>query len=314
VGVEEVFAQARAAGRSAEIEAVCLRVVLAKRASLPVNCFLSVNISPTVLGDEAVRAVWADHPDLRGVIVELTEHTAIDSYEGLQPDLDLIRRTGALLAVDDAGSGFAGLTRLLGLRPALIKLDRELIRGIDTDEAKRALVEMVGTFASRIDSWLLAEGIETAAEYATVAALGVPLAQGYHLGRPGPAWPRLATSLSPAPEPRSVSSVRGLCDPVPAVASAPDAARLFAEHPEVCTVVLIDHDKRPVSVIDSRSPEVGPTAEALRVNLETATRDALLRAITRDWIVRYTPLILTDDAGRYAGIVRMERLIAAAVT
>jgi len=313
VSVEDLFAQARDSSRSAEIEATCLRVALAERASIPGNCFLTVNVSPTVLGDDVIRAVWADHPDLRGVIVEITEQARIDSYAGLEPDLDRIRGTGALLAVDDAGSGYAGLTHLLELKPALIKLDRELVRGIDTDEAKRALVEMIGTFASRIDSWLLAEGIETAAEYDTITALGVPLAQGYHLARPGPAWPVLNTSLAPAREARSVPIVRDLCDPVPAVHSAADAARVFTDHPDVRTVVLIDDHDRPVSVLDTESSHLGVVSEALRVNLDTPVRDALLRAITRDRAGRYDPLIIVDNAGRYAGIVRIERLITTAV-
>ena len=313
VSVEELFAQVRAANRSAEIEAVCLRVALAERRSIPANCFLTVNVSPGVLQDEAIRAVWRDQGDLQGVFVELTEQSAIDSTTDLEPELDAIRGAGGLIAVDDLGSGYAGLSRLLALKPALIKLDRELIQGIDADEAKRALVEMVGTFASRIDSWVLAEGIETAAEYDTITALGVPLAQGYHLARPGPAWPTLAGPVLPAAVPPSVPIVRDLLDVVPAVDSVSMAARILTDDPGVRTVVLMDHSNRPVSVLDSESAHLGVTADAVRVNLDTPVRDALLRAITRDRTQRYDPLIVTDNAGRYAGIVRLERLITTAV-
>ncbi|WEO77162.1 EAL domain-containing protein [Cryobacterium sp. SO2] len=316
ISVEDLFAQARATHRSAEVEARCLRVVLADRASIPANCFLTVNVSPHVLREDRIRAVWRDHPDLQGVFVELTEQSAIDSATDLEPELDGIRAAGALIAVDDLGSGYAGLSRLLALKPAMIKLDRELIQGIDTDEAKRALVEMIGTFASRIDSWVLAEGIETAAEYDTITALGVPLAQGYHLARPGPAWPTLGRlvlpSALPAAQPNS-PIVRDLLDVVPAVESVPAAARIFTEHGEVRTVVLIDHHGRPVSVLDSESAHLGIASDAVRVNLDTPVRDALLRAITRDSTHRYDPLIVTDNAGRYAGIVRLERLITTAV-
>jgi EAL domain-containing protein (putative c-di-GMP-specific phosphodiesterase class I) len=192
VGVEELFAQARATGRAAEIEARCLRVILRERGSMPANCFLTVNASPEVLLHESIRAVWREHADLQGVIVEVTEQSDIASTAELEPALDAIRGAGGLIAVDDLGSGYAGLSRLLALKPSLIKLDRGLIQGIDTDEAKRALVEMIGTFASRIDAWVLAEGVETAAEYATITALGVPLAQGYYLAGParrGQVWP-----------------------------------------------------------------------------------------------------------------------------
>lgn len=313
IGVEDLFARARAADRSAEIEARCLRVILAERWSVPTNCFITVNVSPTVLRHEAIRQVWREQADLNGVFVELTEQSAIDSAADLEPELDAIRGAGGLIAVDDLGSGYAGLSRLLALKPALIKLDRELIQGIDADEAKRALVEMIGTFASRIDAWVLAEGIETAEEYDTISALGVPLAQGYFLARPGPAWPALARPLVPSAAPQSVPVVRDLLDMAPAAESVAAAARIFTEHAGVRTVVLIDQLGRPVSVLDGESAHLGVSTDAIRVNLDTPVRDALLRAITRDSPHRYDPLIVTDNAGRYTGIVRLERLITTAV-
>jgi len=313
ISVEDLFAQARAADRSAQIEARCLRAVLADRASIPANCFLTVNVSPHVLREDVIRAVWRDHPDLQGVFVELTEQSAIDSAADLEPELDAIRGAGGLIAVDDLGSGYAGLSRLLALKPALIKLDRDLISGIDTDEAKRALVEMIGTFAGRIDAWVLAEGIETEAEYSTITALGVPLAQGYFLARPGPAWPALPRPLPAGAVPQPGPVVRDLLDVAPAAESVESAARIFTEHEGVRAVVLIDHHGRPVSVLDGESAHLGVTTDAVRVNLDTPVRDALLRAITRDSTHRYDPLIVTDNAGRYAGIVRLERLITTAV-
>ena len=313
IGVEELFAQARAADRSAEIEARCLRVILAERWSVPTNCFITVNVSPTVLRHEAIRQVWREQSDLTGVFVELTEQSAIDSVVDIEPELDAIRGAGGLIAVDDLGSGYAGLSRLLALKPALIKLDRDLISGIDTDEAKRALVEMIGTFAGRIDAWVLAEGIETEAEYSTITALGVPLAQGYFLARPGPAWPALTRPLPAGAVPQPGPVVRDLLDVAPAAESVESAARIFTEHEGVRAVVLIDHHGRPVSVLDGESAHLGVTTDAVRVNLDTPVRDALLRAITRDSTHRYDPLIVTDNAGRYAGIVRLERLITTAV-
>jgi EAL domain-containing protein (putative c-di-GMP-specific phosphodiesterase class I) len=185
---EPWLAIARERDCSADLQASALRAGLANRAGLPPNCFLTVNVGPEVLHTPVVRKVWADEGDLRGVIVELTEHVAIDDHTTLEPDLDRLRAAGARIAVDHAGAGHAGLTQLLALRPAMIKLGRGLITDIDTDDAKRALVEMAGTLAERNDAWLLAEGIEREAELTTLAGLHVPLAQGYHLARPGRPW------------------------------------------------------------------------------------------------------------------------------
>ncbi|MGZ4541745.1 MAG: EAL domain-containing protein, partial [Mycobacteriaceae bacterium] len=140
---ERWFDAAERHGCGAALQAVALRCALAERTALPPNCFLSVNIGPEVLSSPKVREVWGDVGDMSGVIVELTEHTRIDSYGELQADFARLRAAGALLAVDDVGSGYAGLTHLLALRPEMIKLDRALIDGIDRDEAKRGLVEMI---------------------------------------------------------------------------------------------------------------------------------------------------------------------------
>ncbi len=183
------FAAAHEHGRRPELEAAALRSGLGAREALPPNCFLSINLSPDLLTHERVRAVWQEHRDLTGVVVELTERAPIESYNALADDLAALRGAGAVLAVDDAGAGYAGLLHLLKLRPSIIKLDRQLVCDLDLDEAKRALIEMLGTFCGRIDASLLAEGIEREGELAAVATLGVPLAQGYLLGRPGPPWP-----------------------------------------------------------------------------------------------------------------------------
>lgn len=313
ISTEDLFRAARTAGRSAELEAACLRAALAEKVSLPRNCFLTVNVSPDMLREDAIREVWGEHSDLRGIIVELTEQTVVSSYVALEPELDRLRGLGALIAVDDVGSGYAGLTHLLALKPSLIKLDREIIHHIDADEAKRALVEMLGTFASRIDCWLLAEGIETEAEYATITTLGVPLAQGYYLARPGPAWPSLAALVVPAPPARHAVTVREIIEHSPTATSTHAAAALFAAHPDLRTIVLLDDLNQPVSVLDADTAHLGFTTTALRINLDTSARDSLLRAITREPQHRYEPLIVIDNAGRYIGTARIERLITTAL-
>ena len=188
------FAAAREHGLNAPLQAAALRAALADRETLPANCFLTVNIGPEVLHTTDIRAVWQDHPDLHGIIVELTGHITTDDHPALEPDLDRLRAAGARIAVDDTGTGYAGLTQLRTLRPAMIKIDRALISDIDHDETKRAAVDMLATFAGRIDAQLLAEGIERPAELATLAALNVPLGQGYHLGRPARPWTPITKS------------------------------------------------------------------------------------------------------------------------
>ncbi len=117
-------------------------------------------------------------------MLELTEHTQLVGDGAAAAVLDHVRAAGGLVAMDDAGTGYAGLSTLLSLRPDIVKLDRELITGIDQDPVKRAMVELFGELAGRMDAWILAEGIETLAELDAVIGLGIPLGQGYALARP----------------------------------------------------------------------------------------------------------------------------------
>ena len=306
------FEAAREHGRLDELEALALRSGLEARAILPVNTFLTVNIGPVVLESPPVQQVWADFPSLSGVIIELTEHERIDSYASLEPALDRLRSAGALLAIDDAGAGYSGLQHVLSLRPDVIKLDRSLVEGLDRDEAKRALVEMLGTLAGRLDAWLLAEGIETGEELDVLVRLGVPLAQGYFLGRPGPAFPPMdedaAVRIMGQLRHRDTDGLRLLLEHVPTATGSDDAGAAFADD-HVDTVVLLDVNGRPEATMDSGGIVHAMRDSGLRVNVDTPVAEILRRAIVREPGQRFHPLVCIDDAGRYVGIVRMERLV-----
>ncbi|WP_104180643.1 EAL domain-containing protein [Arthrobacter sp. B0490] len=306
------FARAHRSGSAAAFEAAALRSAFAHRGSLPANCFLTVNVSPRLLPSPAVRSVWAEQGHLGGVVVELTEQTPIDSYLELEPHVESLRAAGALIAVDDAGSGYAGLQHLLALRPSMIKLDRELVRDIDVDEAKRALIEMLGLFAGRVDAWVLAEGVERVEELDALAALGVPLVQGYLLGRPAPPWQALDVDLALRLSSRSrtapASTVRGVIEPVATAVSPGSAAALFAANPFLTDVVLLD-GRRPVAILTEEGAGLGIVTPGMVVNVDTPVDEALMRSITRERGTRFAPLLVTDNAGRFVGIARMERLI-----
>src|SRR4029078_2840820 len=186
VGPDCWFALAHAAGFGAELEAQVLDRALEARSAVPPNCFLSVNVGPQALLSAPVADVFTHAGDLRGVVVEITEQSAVDNYGALSDAIAPVRAAGALLAVDDAGAGFASLKHITVLRPDFVKVDRGLVAGIDADETKGAVVEALGMFTSRLDSWLVAEGVETAAELDRLLSLRVPLAQGYALGSPRP--------------------------------------------------------------------------------------------------------------------------------
>ncbi|TCI98849.1 EAL domain-containing protein [Aeromicrobium sp. IC_218] len=308
------FARARELGLGAALEAAAVRSALTRRANLPVNTFLTVNVGPDVLTSPEMQEVWASAESLAGVVIELTEQHRIESYVDLEPSLNALRAQGALVAIDDAGAGYAGLQHLLSLRPDFVKLDRGLVAGLDRDEAKRALVEMMGTFGSRVDAWLLAEGIETGEELDVLVQLGVPLGQGYFFGRPAAEFAtadpdavlRVLTQQQAGEHP----GLRPLIEFAPTAVDV-DAARVLLGDDRHDVVVMLDGHGRPSSTVDGWGALHAIRDSGLRMNVTTPLDEAAQRAIVRPASSRFHPIVCTDNAGRYCGIVRVERLLDA---
>ncbi|MGH8898143.1 MAG: EAL domain-containing response regulator [Egibacteraceae bacterium] len=181
---EPRFAAAAQVGMGLEIEAVTLAAALAAATPLPEDAWLSINVSPRFVleGNHIVDAVKLSQ---RPLVLELTEHDRIDDYSAVRAAVDRLGRA-VQLSIDDAGTGYACLNHVLALQPEFMKLDRSWVRGIDNDPARQALVAGLEHFSSATSCRLIAEGVETAAELAVLQHLGVPLAQGYLLGRPVP--------------------------------------------------------------------------------------------------------------------------------
>jgi len=309
---ESWFQAAARSRHGPALEALALRLALAARRRLPEGTWLSVNVGPDVLETAPVQQVLARQRDLRGVVVELTEHARIDSYTTLEPALQRLRSAGATIAIDDAGAGYAGLQHLVTIRPQIIKLDRTLVSGVDRDETKRALVEMIVGFASRIDARVLAEGIEHLNELDTVIGLGVPLAQGYLLGRPGPPWPaidRRGLALLHHQRPRSSGhSLRAIVEGAATVFRQSDAAAAFVDdHTDL--VVTLDAQHHPVATVDADGVVHSALEACMRVDVDTPIREAAERALTRPIRQRFHPLLCVDAAGRFVGVARLERVL-----
>jgi EAL domain-containing protein (putative c-di-GMP-specific phosphodiesterase class I) len=176
------FLAADKVGMMTELETACLNVQIEQASYLPEGSFVSLNVSPALAMCltpllEVLSA--ADRP----VVLEITEHAEIEDYSQLLSALDQVRPF-AKLAVDDAGAGYAGLHHILELRPQWVKLDISLVRNIDTDPARQAMVTGMTRFAESVGCDLIAEGIETENELTVLKLLKVGFGQGYYLARP----------------------------------------------------------------------------------------------------------------------------------
>ncbi len=193
---DEVFATARECGLGITLEKATLRAAIAGARRLPHPGWLSLNVSPPLLADaQTLRTILGIRS--RRLVLEITEHETIEAYGPLR---DAMAQLGpdVRLAVDDAGAGVANFHHLVELRPDYVKIDVSLVRGVDTDMSRQAVVAGILHFATASHCQVIAEGIESEAELAMVTKLGVNLGQGYLLGRPAPAeeWWRPEGSLT----------------------------------------------------------------------------------------------------------------------
>ena len=179
------FADAEAVGLGLELESACLTAAIAAAPRLPGSGWLSLNVSPALLleGDRLRDCLDGQ---ARSAVLEVTEHVAIENYTAIREAVSSIG-ANVRIAVDDAGAGFASFRHILELRPDYVKLDIGLVRDIDHDDVRQALVAGIVYFAKKSGCRLIAEGIETEGERDQLRALGVDLGQGYLLGRPAAA-------------------------------------------------------------------------------------------------------------------------------
>jgi len=181
---ESRFAQASAVGLGLQLEESTMARSIESSAALPPGTWLGLNVSPEMIMTSQCILSLIDGAD-RTLVLELSEHEPVSDYSALRAALDRISGE-VLLSVDDAGAGFASLRHVLILKPAFMKLDRSWVHGLEDDQAKMALIAGLQSYAAKTGCRLIAEGIETEAELATIRELGVDLGQGYLLGRPAP--------------------------------------------------------------------------------------------------------------------------------
>lgn len=318
VSPDRWFLEAARLGVGAELEARVLRAARVAASTLPPNCFLTVNLSPQQLCTLPVEEALSGG-NLAPLVLELTEQVELLEYDLLRSALERHRAAGLTVAVDDAGDGYAGLQRLLAVRPQLVKLDRSLTAEADRDEAQRALAELVGTLAGRLDAWFLVEGIERPRQLETFIRLGVDLGQGNLLGRPTPTWsvldPAIAALIRNIARQREQSGdeVLGLVELAPSVRQehAAEAHALFAAEPDADLAVVVDERDRPIGLLRRADAQAQRpfTRGVQRVTATTEVAELAERSMTRPQGRRFDPAVCTDGRGRYVGLVRMERVV-----
>lgn len=204
------LARAEEVGLRTSLEIACLRAATGLGPT-PEDRLLFVNLSPSLLAEPGALGLLDDLPDR--LVIELTEQEAVEDYDGLRSDLEPWLSRGVRIAIDDAGAGYSSLRHVIELTPDFLKLDRELVRDLDSDRNRRALVSAMSAFAAEVGTSVIAEGVETVSELEVLRDAEVDLVQGFLLARPGRPWPDIAVDQVPLTRPiRTAASGQGAAE------------------------------------------------------------------------------------------------------
>lgn len=312
---EDWLREATKCGLRFEFETALLRLGLKACSALPQNSFLTLNASPQFILSHQFKQMLQSTENLDRVILEITENDAVADYRTMLERVQMIRKLGGLVAIDDAGSGYASLKHVVELHPDFVKIDRSFVSGCDNEPAKSALIEMMGHTVGRLNAWIIAEGIETQEEFEEILRLGVPLGQGYYLGHPTPQMKGLDPQLSQLIKKHNNSSD----DPSSLYTLLEHGVTFFNQDMAESYLyhavpgyyaVLVDTLSRPKSLMERMSTGIlRQRSELLKVNIDSDMNEVLDRALNRDHESRFDPVIAINGYGVYEGIIRIDRLV-----
>ncbi|GBF33238.1 EAL domain/GGDEF domain protein [Desulfocucumis palustris] len=304
-----------------------------------------ININPLTINDsnfvkgETINFIKQAGLSHRNIVFEITEQADLRNLPHFKRTLEHYRNQGYLVAIDDAGAGFSSLQAIAQIRPDFIKMDMSLVRNVEIDPVKRALLETFVTFAEKIGSFIIAEGIETENELRALINMGVHYGQGYYLGRP--VYPK----VMPRPElcldiARMASKNKQLawrhsipvgdivenCLTVKPNTPVLRVKKLLESNPSISGVAVLDGSKPGglvmkqslygqlstqygVALYSNRPAKIIMDSTPLIVDWATPVETVSQVAMSREKGQIYDHIIVTRN-GDYAGVVTVQNLIS----
>ncbi|KYZ78263.1 diguanylate cyclase [Anaerosporomusa subterranea] len=343
---DRLFATATACDLLWELDLLCRFRALEMAGKIMEKHLLFLNVDPKIINDPRFQKgltrgyLNSSQTDVLGIVFEITEKTAIQDYKGFRRILDNYTSQGYQIALDDTGSGYSGLTLLAETRPQYVKLDMELVRNIDKDSLKQALIKALSQFANATNIKLVAEGIETINELNTLIDIGVHYGQGFLLQRPSPDILELGSDIiqhiqerndvkqrelfySPLTAP--IGEIARLDLPFSPQAAGQEIIKYFNNNPEILGIPIVDGD-RPVGLL-SKNEFLGRLAtqygvavymnrpvhllmdnKPLIVDYKTPLDQVSKSAVARSDENMYDYIIVTKD-NAYYGITTVKALL-----
>ncbi|MBI5430787.1 MAG: GGDEF domain-containing protein [Nitrosomonadales bacterium] len=333
-----LFSAARQQGLSLEVEMLCRQIVLESYAAQNLPGKLFLNVSPEALthpsfkDGQTLAYLNSLGLDPKQVIIEITENQPTFDFEAMRNALLHYRSMGFQIAMDDLGEGFSSLRLWSELRPEFVKVDMHFVQGVNTDPIKQQFLRSIQSIALSSGTQVIAEGIETAAEFKFVRDIGIAFGQGYFIARPNHIPPLnppaevgcLLDNNHPAEQPyrnsrsATVESILRYIDPAQADTEAEKILVRFTENKELRAIPVVKNG-RPAGLINRyefidtfaqpyRRELLGKkpcaeimNAEPLLVEKSTPTHE-LSGFLSESEIRHFTDGFIITEQGRYIGI------------
>jgi diguanylate cyclase (GGDEF)-like protein len=341
---EILFSAAAQHNLTEELETLAIRTALDTASAIGLDRLITLNICPSllVLGDrkpENEPFIIKELAKVKSkVILELTERFFIPNDNFFSDNLHFYQGQGLRIAIDDLGCGFAGLKMLAQIEPAMVKVDRFLISGIDRSTQKRMLLESIVSFCHKMNSLVVAEGIETEADLRVVMDLKVDLGQGYLFAMPDQRPQKCPQNIKElissyrsagfgkAYPVNHVGSLVQSVEPIQSSALVETLVERFQADENLAVVPVLD-GIRPVGIVHkhklfyrlgqrfgfalhTNKPISNIMESAVLLDAGTALDDVSRIVLNRDESNIYDALLVTQT-GTYIGIVKVSSILEA---
>lgn len=183
IAPDQLFALAQQESCMKQLDQMCVEQTLAQVQALELQGLIFINMLPCTL-DSFCQHLQEKRIRLDGITLEISEKYPFNDFEKLKSHVAILRKHGALIAIDDLGAGYSGLIAWAEIRPDFVKIDRHFVHHIHIDGVKREFVRSIIEVARGLNCQVIAEGIETSGELEVLQSIGIKLGQGYFLHRP----------------------------------------------------------------------------------------------------------------------------------
>ncbi len=169
-----------------------VRTLIARDIGSELQWDIFVNLHPSDLVDEDLYASdskLAANADR--IVLEITERAALDVVKDVSARITELKEMGFRIAVDDLGSGYAGLSSLAQLDPDVVKIDMSIVRDVHLEPVKQKLIRSMVPLCKDMNVMVVVEGVETVEEKNVLEELGCDIMQGYFFAKPGAPFPEV---------------------------------------------------------------------------------------------------------------------------